>query len=63
MLQFFQFFANLIFYIYRMLDTTFLFQVSGLNGIQVYNISIMDLLFGLVCMSILIGVFWRGAKG
>ncbi len=63
MLDFFRFFANMIFYIGFKLQTTNIFIVANPFGSGYLNISLLDIFVGLIATSIIISVFWKGAKG
>lgn len=53
---FFKFFRDKIADITDMLDR-FTFDIAGMT------VSIFDLLFGLIAMSIIISLFWKGVRG
>ena len=56
MWMFFRFFRDKIADITDMLDS-FTFDFAGMT------VSIFDLLFGLIAMSIIISLFWKGVRG
>lgn len=63
MLDFFRSIANMIFYIGFNLGQRNLFYVVNPFGSGSLGISILDIMVGLVVLSIIISIFWRGAKG
>lgn len=56
MWSFIKFFRDGIIDITSMLDS-FYFDIAGLS------VSIFDVFFGLIAMSIIISIFWKGVRG
>ena len=60
MFEFVSFIRSAIYGIYNTLDQVY-FTVLDSMGVNL-NVSLADLLVGLICMGLIISVFWKGAR-
>ena len=60
MFQFISFLSDKMLSIFNTLDQVY-FKVIDSYGVNL-NVSLADLFIGLICMGLIISVFWKGAR-